>query len=104
MSLSTRRERSTTAATRLQEKPCEGGPAAGKPQGKAAHVLRVVILRTLVGMRMGPLTRRSLSLALLMRSFETGEEQARKSSVSAYGVRGAPKERREAATYTSRET
>lgn len=30
MSLSTRRERSTTAATRLQEKPCEGGPAAGK--------------------------------------------------------------------------
>lgn len=42
------------------------------PQG----VLRVVILRTLVGMRTGPLTRRSLSLARLMRSVETGEGRA----------------------------
>jgi hypothetical protein len=35
------------------------------------NVFRVVILRHLVGIRMGPLTRRSLSLARLIRSFET---------------------------------
>ena len=35
-------------------------------------VLRVVILSTLVGRRTGPLTRSCLSLARLMRSFETG--------------------------------
>jgi hypothetical protein len=36
-------------------------------------VLRVVILRTLVGRRTGPLTRSCLSLARLMRSVETAQ-------------------------------
>lgn len=43
------------------------------PQG----VFRVVILRTLVGIRTGPLTRRSLSLARLMRSVETVSQSER---------------------------
>lgn len=37
-------------------------------------VLRVVIFRTLVGRRTGPLTRSCLSFARLMRSVETGRE------------------------------
>lgn len=39
---------------------------------KVLTVLRVVILRTLVGRRTGPLTRSCLSLARLIRSVETG--------------------------------
>lgn len=51
---------------------------ARKDRRLETHVLRVVILRTLVGMRMGPLTRRSLSLARLMRSVETEDRGGRR--------------------------
>lgn len=43
-------------------------------------VLRVVILRTLVGRRTGPLTRSCLSLARLMRSVETVNQSAKRKS------------------------
>jgi hypothetical protein len=60
------------------------------PQG----VLRVVILRTLVGMRTGPLTRRSLSLARLMRSVETGGAAAGERSATRLDARPRGRQRR----------
>lgn len=51
------------------EAACEGGRRTLEPSPQG--VFLVVCLRTLVGMRTGPLTRRSLSLARLTRSLLT---------------------------------